>query len=121
MVVCPLRQAQDDMARYSDQETLDPDFASDRVYCANCIHCKLFRAPRGTANEYGLRVRCDAGKWRKKLGEEKVYKYFTVIRRTLEECDAYVPMGETQAFLKELRRSLPIKDETYSPAPADSP
>ena len=68
----------------------------------------------------GLRVRCDAGKWRKKLGEEKVYKYFTVIRRTLDECDAYVPMGEVEIFLKELRKNLPIKDEIYSPSKNDA-
>ncbi len=109
------------MARDPDLETLDGEFSADKIYCANCIHCKLFRTPRGSANEYGLRVRCEAGKWKKKLGEEKVYKFFTVIRRTLDECDAYVPMGEIQAFLKELRRSLPIKDETYSPARTESP
>jgi hypothetical protein len=104
-----------------DFEPLAEDFSSDKVYCANCIHCKLFRSPQGSSNTYGLRVRCDAGKWRKKLGEEKVYKYFTVIRRTLVECDSYVPMGETQTFLKELRRTLPIKDETYSPATNETP
>ncbi len=109
------------MTRGSDLKTLADDFSSDKIYCANCIHCKLFRAPMGSANEYGLRVRCDAGKWKKKLGEEKVYKYFTVIRRTLEECDAYVPMGETQDFLKELRRNLPIKDETFSASRTEAP
>jgi hypothetical protein len=103
------------MAEVTNFETFEDNFASDKIYCANCIHCKLFRSPTGEANQYGLRVRCDAGKWRKKLGEEKVYKYFTVIRRTLEECDAYVPMGEVEIFLKELRRNLPIKDELYSP------
>ena len=53
-------------------------FPPDKVYCANCIHCKLVKIPMGDGGQYGLRVRCDAGKWRKKLGEEKVYKYFTV-------------------------------------------
>jgi len=109
------------MSRDPDFESLTDELSSHKVYCANCIHCKLFRAPRGTAAEYGLRVKCAAGKWRKKLGEEKIYKYFTVIRRTLDECDAYVPMGETQEFLKELRRSLPIKDETYTPARTEAP
>ncbi len=109
------------MAREPELETLEEDFSTDKIYCANCIHCKLFRAPLGASNEYGLRVRCDAGKWRKKLGQEKVYKYFTVIRRTLDECDAYVPMGETQEFLKELRKNLPIKDETYLPAKLETP
>jgi hypothetical protein len=90
------------------------ELSSDKVYCANCIHCKLIKIPMGAGGQYGLRVRCDAGKWRKKLGEEKVYKYFTVIRRTIEQCDTYEPMGEVEVFLKELRSSLPIKDETYS-------
>ncbi len=97
------------------------ELSSDKIYCANCIHCKLFRSPVGSADQYGLRVRCEAGKWKKKLGEEKVYKYFTVIRRTLDECAAYVPMGEVETFLKELRKSLPIKDELYSPAATDLP
>jgi len=95
------------------------ELSSDKIYCANCIHCKLFRSPVGSANQYGLRVRCSAGKWKKKLGEEKVYKYFTVIRRTLEECDAYVPMGEVETFLRELRKSLPIKDELFTPSATD--
>jgi hypothetical protein len=108
------------MTEVTGFESFDDNFSTDKIYCANCIHCKLFRSPKGEANQYGLRVRCDAGKWRKKLGEEKVYKYFTVIRRTLDECDAYVPMGEVEIFLKELRRNLPIKDEIYSPAKNDA-
>jgi len=93
----------------------DEALSSDKIYCANCVHCKLIKQPLGAASQYQLRVRCDAGRWRKKLGEEKVYKYFTVIRRTLENCDAYEPMGDADLFLKELRRNLPIKDELYSP------
>jgi hypothetical protein len=97
-----------------DFKPLSEEFSSDKIYCANCRHCKLVRLPVGSASQFGLRVRCEAGKWRKKLGEEKIYKYFTVIRRTLEECDSYEPMGEVEVFLKELRKSLPIKDELYS-------
>jgi hypothetical protein len=102
------------MADRHDFSPFGEDFSPDKVYCANCIHCKLITVPMGAANQYGLRVRCAAGKWRKKLGEEKVYKYFTVIRRTLDQCDTYEPMGEADIFLKELRKNLPIKDETYS-------
>jgi hypothetical protein len=97
-----------------DLQSFEEEFTSDKVYCANCIHCKVIKIPMGNSSQYGLRVRCDAGKWRKKLGEEKVYKYFTVIRRTLDECDAYEPMGEVEFFLKELKKNLPIKDEIYS-------
>ena len=102
------------MADAPEFQPFDEVFSSDKVYCANCIHCKLVKVPMGSASQYGLRVRCDAGKWRKKLGEEKLYKYFTVIRRTLDQCEEYEPMGEVEIFLKELKKNLPIKDEIYS-------
>jgi len=86
----------------------------DKIFCANCIHCKLVRLPVANGSQYLLRVRCDAGKWKKKLGEEKFYKYFTVARRSLDGCETYVPMGDTRDFLKELKKTLPIKDEIYS-------
>lgn len=85
-----------------------------KIYCANCIHCKVVRVSTGEGNQYQLRVRCAAGKWRKKLGDEKLYKYFTVARRSLDGCDSYVPMGDTQDFIRELKKSLPIKDEIYT-------
>ena len=100
-----------------DKHVPDPfeeAFCADKVYCANCVHCKLVKKPEGDGGQYSLRVRCDAGKWKKKLGEEKVYKYFTVIRRTVDQCRSYVPMGDATVFLKELRKNLPIKDEIYS-------
>ena len=49
-----------------------------KIFCANCSHCKLVPSSVDGEDRYFLRVRCDAGKWRKKLGEEKVYKYCTV-------------------------------------------
>jgi len=85
-----------------------------KVYCANCEHCKIITAPTGSSGEYYLRVRCTAGKWIKKLGEEKIYKYFTVARRSLEFCDAYTPMGDAKEFIRELKKNLPIKDEVYT-------
>jgi len=85
-----------------------------KVYCANCEHCKLVRNSSGNEGQYYLRVRCDAGKWRKKLGEEKIYKYFTVARRSLDSCDAYAPMGDPKEYIRELKKSLPIKDELYT-------
>ncbi len=88
--------------------------SAEKIYCANCIHCKLVRSPGGNGDQYYLRVRCDAGKWRKKLGEEKVYKYFTVARRSLENCDNYVPMGDAKEFIRDLKKNLPIRDEVYS-------
>ncbi len=84
-----------------------------RIYCANCIHCKLVPAPAETSGQFYLRVRCDAGKWKKKLGGEKQYKYFTVTRRSIDFCDSYEPMGDSEEFLSDLRRTLPIRDEIY--------
>jgi len=49
----------------------------------------------------------------KKLGGEKFYKYFTVARRSLASCDSYVPMGDPKEYIKELKNTLPIKDELY--------
>ena len=90
--------------------------SSEKIYCANCIHCKLVRDQYGSGEQYYLRVRCDAGKWRKKLGEEKIYKYFTVARRSLDYCETYEPMGDPKEFIRELKKTLPIKDEVYTPA-----
>lgn len=89
--------------------------APGRVFCANCIHCKLVPAPAEAEGSFRLRVRCDAGKWRKKLGEEKIYKYFTVSRRSIESCGSYEDMGETTEFMKDLRKLLPTTDELYTP------
>ncbi|HTX71653.1 MAG TPA: hypothetical protein VMC79_02410 [Rectinemataceae bacterium] len=85
-----------------------------RIYCANCIHCKLVPTPADGEGRYRLRVRCDAGKWRKKLGEEKIYKYFTVARRSIPSCDSYEDMGEAAEFMKDLKEILPTADEIYS-------
>ena len=85
-----------------------------KIYCANCIHCKLVPAPAENASgQFYLRVRCDAGKWKKKLGGEKIYKYFIVTRRSIDACDCYESMGEDDNFISELRNTLPIRDELY--------
>lgn len=87
---------------------------NDKIYCANCVHCKLVRSVVGQGDKYQLRVRCDAGMWKKKLGDEKYYKYFTVARRSIDSCLHYEPMGDVKEFMKELKKSLPIRDELYS-------
>ena len=84
------------------------------IYCANCRYCVLFRKAGGTdGKQYLLRVKCKQEQWRKKLGEEKMYKYFTVARRTVEKCDSYKDMGDLSDFLRILRKSLPVRDEVY--------
>ena len=102
------------MIESRDKNRHDEDSSCGKIYCANCVHCKLVRLAAGNGSQYYLRVRCDAGKWRKKLGEEKIYKFFTVSRRRVDECDTYEPMGEAADFLQELKKTLPIKDEIYS-------
>jgi len=54
------------------------------------------------------------GMWKKRSGGEKIYKYFTIVRRTMVSCKYYDAMGDEKTFIKELRKSLPIKDEIYS-------
>ncbi|MCR4791052.1 MAG: hypothetical protein K5839_08265 [Treponemataceae bacterium] len=100
----------------SDVTTLEPQTktsSTEKIYCANCIHCKLVTTAGETSDEFYLRVRCDAGKWKKKLGEEKIHKYFTVARRSIDYCDMYEDMGDPEDFMKELKMNLPSKDESY--------
>lgn len=97
----------------SECEKVDDEIKSTKIYCANCIHCKLVTSPADTSDQFYLRVRCAAGKWRKKMGEEKIHKYFTVSRRSIDFCDSYEDMGETEDFIRNLRKTLPSKDESY--------
>jgi hypothetical protein len=96
----------------------DAVFHSGKVYCANCIHCKLVPSIQNDEGLYVLRIRCNAGKWKKKLGEEKIYKYCTITRRYLDACDSYEEMGDTRTFMRDLKKTLPSKDEYYSPGVA---
>lgn len=89
------------------------DFRTNKIYCANCINCKLVPEIQEGQTRYVLRIRCAAGKWKKKLGEEKIYKYCTIGRRYQDFCDAYGEMGDTRAFIRDLKKNLPNKDELY--------
>jgi hypothetical protein len=91
--------------------SLSENGSTSKVYCANCYHCKLILVRDEAGGGYFRRVRCAAGHWRKKLGGEKIYKYFTVTRRLLTDCRDYSPMGDPKDFLHELKETLPIKDE----------
>lgn len=97
---------------FSDPMDLE-DPKTPKIFCANCVNCTLVKVPVGNGSQYQLRVRCAAGQWNKKSGEEKLHKYFTLARRTCDSCDHYVTMGDTRGFLRELRASLPTKDELY--------
>lgn len=93
----------------------DPqEYQENKVYCANCEHCKLIKMAVGDGSQYVLRVRCAMGQWKKKSGEEKLHKYFTLSRRVMDSCEFYNPMGSSKEFIRELRAVLPTKDEIYS-------
>lgn len=91
----------------------------EKVYCANCEYCLVVRVFEADQTKYVLRVRCSKKQWAKRSGEEKQYKYFTVARRVQTECGDYVPMGDGNPFIKNLRRELPVKDEIYLLADAE--
>lgn len=99
------------------EEALDRDSHLDsdkKVFCANCEHCKLVKVPLGNGSQYVLRVRCSKGQWKKKSGEEKLHKYFTLARRVMDGCPHYSPMGSAREFIRELKAALPTRDEIYS-------
>ncbi|MBI4978679.1 MAG: hypothetical protein HZC28_14465 [Spirochaetes bacterium] len=85
-----------------------------KIYCANCRYCVLFRKLTSDKTRYTLRVKCTQEMWKKKLGEDKMYKYFTVGRRTVKKCAPYKQMGDLKSFLRLLRKSLPVRDDVYT-------
>lgn len=88
--------------------------AKEKIFCANCLSCVVIRQYESEPEKYVLRVKCLKKKWMKRSGEEKLYKYFTVARRVMEECEEYVEIGDLYPYIKNLRKDLPIKDEVYS-------
>jgi len=84
---------------------------TDKIFCANCAHCKVVRDSNHAALDVVLRVRCAAGMWKKRVGVDKLYRLDTVEQRRVPECLHYDPMGECQDFIRELRRSLPQTQE----------
>jgi hypothetical protein len=92
------------------------EFHNGKIYCANCIHCKLIPGEAEKESSV-LRIRCSAGKWKKKQGEEKFYKYCTVTRRRGDFCDAYEEMGDSREFMRELRENLSGKNGLFPGLP----
>ncbi|MDR0643766.1 MAG: hypothetical protein LBG05_02465 [Treponema sp.] len=86
----------------------EEEFQSGKIYCANCFHCKLLPGSEGGI----LRIRCTAGKWKKKLEQEKVYRLCTIMRRFRDECEYYEDMGESTEFIRELRKSTNNEDSS---------
>jgi hypothetical protein len=111
--IAELEEQEDEEFRDAGEQADEQDFHAGKIYCANCIHCKLVPAKPAGDDRYVLRIRCAAGKWKKKLGEEKLYKYCTIARRYLDACDAYEEMGDTRSYIRDLKKSLPERDELY--------
>lgn len=87
---------------------------TEKIYCANCRHCVVVKVTvPSKPGMYLLRLKCTQGVWQKKLGTEKLHKYFTAARRIMEECEHYDPMGEVETYIKDLRKMLPAQDEFY--------
>ena len=82
-----------------------------KIHCANCKNCKVVIAMTsdGVSTK---KVRCAAGHWRKKLGAEKLFALKTVHKRIPPDntCPDYDEMGETRAYMKELKKNLPFMD-----------
>ena len=87
---------------------------ADKIYCANCENCKIIKINIDN-NSYQKRVKCLKMQWTKKSGGEKIHKFFTVARRTMDKCKFYEPMGDDAiSFIKNLKKDLPPTDETYT-------
>lgn len=91
-----------------------------KVHCADCLHCKEFKAtaPAGT---YTLRVRCSKGHWRRGLNGrlEATYSLHTLLARCVPACPDYEStsddVAERDAFLAGLARELPVEPIVYQP------
>jgi len=55
------------------------------------------------------------------MGEEKLFKYAALMRRCIDECDAYDAMGDPRDFIRELRKTISGKDEVYLDGMDDDP
>lgn len=93
---------------------MQKDDNTEKIYCANCSNCIVVKVPvPNKPDQYLLRLKCTAGVWQKKLGTEKLHKYFTAARRMVDECESYSEMGDLVVFIKSLRKTLPATDELY--------
>ena len=84
---------------------------NQKIYCANCLHCKFIREPYKLG--YLQRVTCKKKKWIDKKGNPKRYRYDTVLYRIKASCEEYKNMGDLYPYLKELKNILPEKDKLY--------
>lgn len=62
---------------FTETKTLEKNnVTSEKIYCANCVHCKLVPSPAGIQNQFYLRVRCAAGKWKKNWAKKNSQVFY---------------------------------------------
>ena len=84
---------------------------ANKIFCANCINCKVFRHYSSDKTAYTQKVRCTAVQWKKPGGGEKTYFLHTLLNRQMEKCSEFEFAGDNladeQTFIQSLRRTLP--------------
>ena len=90
---------------------------STDIYCANCLHCKVFTHVSEGNGARERRVRCAAGQWVTSAGNEKNYSLHTVLSRRKDKCAQYDSMGEEdlREFIKDLEENLPVERIIVTP------
>ena len=81
------------------------------IYCANCLHCKVFLEIADRGHKAERRVKCAMGNWQSPSGKERTFCYHTVLSRRMVSCPDYDSMGERdlRQFLKNLKDNLPVE------------
>ena len=89
------------------------DSNSQKLYCANCLHCKEFSHVSDRTKARERRVRCAAKQWLTPAGNEKTYSLHTVLSRRKDECAHYDSMGEDdlQEFIADRQVVLQVGNE----------
>ena len=91
----------------------------DLIKCAECFNCKQYQSlVPGTAGRYFLRVKCEAGRWRRN-GKNVSIHLHRVLSRSRHNCDDYETTsdrpGDRLGFLYQLKESLPDEAHMYEP------
>lgn len=87
-----------------------------KIYCANCLHCKVFIPPSGDSE---LLVRCIKGQWKNSFDSEDAFPLEKVLSCRMPECAHYEGMGEDdcEEFIAELRATFEPKSWEESSPP----
>ena len=84
--------------------------AAAKIFCAACLHCKVFRQTNDHGKSFIRLVRCAQGHWKDRHGGPLVLDYHTCYRRLMEECPDYnaaCRKSEVEQYIRELKDNLP--------------